>query len=86
MSIKNNITTGKRETMRAILDGTISKIYLALDADEPFKQEFVDICNIHSVEMEYVQSKEGLGRKIEIEVPCGVVGVLFQEETKPLKS
>lgn len=61
---------GTKQTLRALEEGTVTRIFLAQDADDALKQRILAAAGQVPVEM--VASKKELGKACQVAVPTAV--------------
>jgi len=75
--LKNsNKVMGLRQVLRGVRKGQIGSVLLALDADENIKLQVQNLCNVNNMLMFTCESKEELGKELQIDRACAVVGFL----------
>lgn len=71
-----DVVVGQRQVMRQLKQQNISKILLACDAEESYKQSIIDSAKAHNVPISIVGTSHDIATTYEIEVKSAVVGVL----------
>lgn len=61
--------------MRAVSENKVEEILLARDSDVDFKNKIIEVCKSKQIKMTIVSDKKSLGKRMGLEVPCGVAGV-----------
>ncbi len=66
---------GVKQSTEAVLDGSAEKAFIAQDADEHVKTPFEELCRENLVPVEYVPTKQQLGKACGISVgaACAVI-------------
>lgn len=66
---------GVKQSTEAVLDGSAQKAYIAGDADEHVKIPFEELCKENLVPVQYIETKQQLGKACGINVgaACAVV-------------
>ena len=66
---------GVKQSTEAILDGSAQRAFIAEDADEHVKIPFEELCKDNLVPVEYVPTKQQLGKACGISVgaACAVI-------------
>lgn len=67
---------GLKETLREAKAGNVARIILARDCDADFIRKVANL----NLPLQVVSSKVVLGKKLGIDVPCGVVSILKAEK------
>jgi large subunit ribosomal protein L7A len=67
---------GTKQTLNAIIQGDVLKVYIALDIDNSVKNRIIEAVNKHDIEVESVDSKLELGRACGIDVGAAVAAIL----------
>lgn len=70
------VAIGRRQTLRALAEEQVCKVYLASDADEHVTRDIVKICEEKNISMVKVESKELLGKTYGIDVGASVVAII----------
>lgn len=73
---RENKTVGLRESLKALKDGKVIKAYVAKDVQPELIKEFMDMCEKHLIQIEYVDSKTQLGEICGIERSATVACIL----------
>lgn len=69
-------TVGAKQTMKAIKDGLIEKVFIARDADDYVVDPVIHQCEAFRVEIVFVESMKDLGGLCGIDVAASSVGLL----------
>ncbi len=72
---KKHRVAGVRQVMKGIREGSLSRIFLALDAPSQLQGQIRQAANERQLDVETVSSMEELGQMCAIEVPCAVAGL-----------
>ena len=67
---------GIRQVVRGIKSDRIRCVLVATDADEHIKTELTSLCSSNAIELRYVLNKKELGKRLDLDVDCAVVGIL----------
>lgn len=70
------VAIGRRQTLRALAEEQVSRVYLASDADEHVTRDIVRMCNEKNIDVIEVESKELLGKTYGIDVGASVVAII----------
>lgn len=70
---------GVKQTLKAVSQGRAERVYLAEDADTFISAPVVDMCREKSVPVEYIKSKQALGRMCHLEVATAVAAEVKAE-------
>ena len=73
---KGKKTVGRKQSQRAILNGSAEKVYLAEDADGRIREETENLCETHGVPVISVDTMENLGKACGIQVGAAVAALL----------
>ncbi|SFM13981.1 ribosomal L7Ae/L30e/S12e/Gadd45 family protein [Halanaerobium salsuginis] len=71
-----DLLVGSKQTLKAIANDQVTKIYLASDIDQPLKEEILEAVNNKSIPFEMIESKTELGRICGIDVPAASAALL----------
>lgn len=69
---------GLRQVVKGLKENRITRVTVALNADENIKNQISEMCQNNKIPVSYVRSKEELGREMGLEVGCSVTGELKQ--------
>lgn len=72
---KKNVI-GKKQTIRALLNNKVEKVYIAEDADSHVTDEIISLCNEKDIEVSYISKMEELGKACGIDVNAAAAAVL----------
>ncbi len=67
---------GTKETLKAIENNIVIKVYLANDIDRYLKNSIINVLNDNNIPIEYVESKFKLGRACGIDVAAASAAIL----------
>jgi ribosomal protein L7Ae-like RNA K-turn-binding protein len=73
---ESNKVIGLRQVLRGVKKGEINRILLALDADEAIKNQINQIAVDNNLPLLTCQSKDELGKEVNIDRACAVIGFL----------
>lgn len=73
---KSSLVIGYRQIVKGINGQHFRCVVLAVDSDELFKAKVTELCQVNKISLILFNSKEELGKVANIDVPCGVIGVL----------
>ena len=71
-----DLVVGSRQTLKAIANNQVKKIYLANDIDQPLKSELLEAVDNNNIPFEIVESKNELGRICGIDVSAASAALL----------
>ena len=69
---------GVKQSTEAVLNGSAQRAYVAEDADEAVKLPFEELCKENLIPIEYVETKQQLGKACGISVGAACAVVLRQ--------
>lgn len=72
----NKKTVGLNQTVKALEEGNIARVYLAEDADDKIRTKVTLACMKEEVEIFFVDSMKSLGKACGIDVKSAVCGIL----------
>lgn len=76
-NLKNsNKIVGIKQTLKAIENDTAKIVFLAKDADEKVTGRLKELCQLKSVEVEYIDTMKQLGKACGIEVGAAAACLL----------
>ena len=75
LSCKNKVV-GLKQTLRAIREKTVVKVFVAKDASPDIYDRVVDLCAVDGVEVVCINTMKQLGSACKIDVPSAVAAVL----------
>lgn len=67
---------GLKQTIKAIKEDKVCKVYIAKDADECIKNNIVEVCNGRDLNIVYVNTMKELGEACGIEVKASTASLL----------
>ncbi|MGE5397045.1 MAG: L7Ae/L30e/S12e/Gadd45 family ribosomal protein [Chitinophagales bacterium] len=67
---------GSKQVRKAILKGEARKVYIAKDAEHHVTKPLIELCDQNHIEIELVESMEGLGKASGIAVGSAAVALL----------
>lgn len=67
---------GAKQVKKAITRGIVSKVFIAGDAEPHVVEPILQLCRLHQVEVEMVNSKKTLGEACGIDVGSATVALL----------
>lgn len=73
------IVIGFRQTMKGIYGERIRCVLCAVDIDEVMKSQLTAACEEKHVPIRYALTRAELGKKLDVEVPCAVCGLLHNK-------
>jgi large subunit ribosomal protein L7A len=75
--IKNaHKAVGSKQVKKAIAKGTVSKVYIAQDAEHHVTRPLIEMCQEKNIQIEFVESMEKLGKASGISVGSAAVALL----------
>jgi len=73
--LHSQLIIGTKQTMKAIRNNEIEKLFVATDADEMIVSKIIAEANKHGIPYVEVDSKKKLGKACKIEVDATVVAI-----------
>ena len=70
------LVVGMHKTRRSILNGSVSRVVLAMDTEPEYQMMIVRLCAEHSVPILKAHSSKELGSLAKIDISAGCIGVL----------
>ncbi|MDI6604417.1 MAG: ribosomal L7Ae/L30e/S12e/Gadd45 family protein [Thermoanaerobacteraceae bacterium] len=67
---------GAKQTLKAITNDKVSKVFIAKDAEEHVTQKIREICNIKSIDIVFIDTMEELGTMCGIDVGAATAAEL----------
>lgn len=67
---------GYKQVKRAVEDGIVDLVYLALDTDKDMQDEIRALCKENNIELLEIESKEELGEKSGIDISAAVAALI----------
>ena len=67
---------GFKQTIKAVMEGNVTCIFLANDADLVIREKIVNLCNSAGIELIYIDSKAKLGEACGIDVGSATAALL----------
>ena len=71
------VVVGAKQLRKALSAGSVSRVYLAENADPAMTEPLAALCQLHNVEFAWVRSMTDLGRACGIEVGAAAAAILF---------
>jgi large subunit ribosomal protein L7A len=71
-----DLLVGSKQTLKAIKNDEVKKIYLAKDIDQSLKEQILEAVNDNKIPFEIVESKTELGRVCGIDVSAASAALL----------
>jgi large subunit ribosomal protein L7A len=72
----DELLVGSKQTLKAIAENQVKKIFLAKDIDQPLKNKILEAVNNNNIPFEIVESKNELGRICGIDVSAASAALL----------
>ncbi|RCW53932.1 MULTISPECIES: ribosomal L7Ae/L30e/S12e/Gadd45 family protein [Halanaerobium] len=72
----DELLVGSKQTLKAIAENQVKKIFLAKDIDQPLKAKILEAVNNNNIPFEIVESKNELGRICGIDVSAASAALL----------
>jgi len=69
---RDNLIVGARQSMKALVNGKVSEVYMADDSDEFIKKDFIKECSARSIDIIRYGTMAELGRDCGIEIGAAV--------------
>ncbi|WP_047983293.1 ribosomal L7Ae/L30e/S12e/Gadd45 family protein [Ornithinibacillus californiensis] len=73
--VKSQTIIGVKQTIKAMKNGQVCKVYIAEDADRFFTQKVEELAKTLDIEVERVDSKKKLGAACGIDVGASTVAI-----------
>ncbi len=70
-----NKVVGTKQTIKALENDEVLKVYIARDADEKIVQPVIYLCEANNIELLYVESMQQLGKICGIKVKAAVAAI-----------
>lgn len=67
---------GTKQTIKAVLAGSVKKVYIAQDAENTLVKDLQDVCAARKVPVEHVESMADLGRACGVNVRTASAAIL----------
>jgi len=67
---------GTRQVLKAVINGKITQVIIAADADDRLKEQVAAACKQGNIPILSTLSKCELGKLCKIQVPCAVIGIV----------
>ncbi len=74
---KDNKTVGTKQTLKALTKNSVSKVFLAKDADKRVVGPLLDLCQANHIIIEEVESMTVLGKACRVDVPTAAAALLL---------
>lgn len=71
-----SILVGVKQTTRSISDGHALKVYVARNAEQHVIRRVIELADIHSVEIEYIDTMKELGYACNIDVGAATAVII----------
>jgi len=71
-----DLIVGSKQTLKAMANNQVEKVFLAKDIDQPLKKEILMAVNNNNIPFEIVESKNELGRICGIDVSAASAALL----------
>lgn len=75
MQVKSSVVIGTKQTLKAMKNGHISEVFVAVDADQHMIQKVTHLAEELGIPFHHVDSKKKLGVACGIEVGAAAVGI-----------
>ena len=69
---RENLIVGARQSMKALLNGKVTEVYMADDSDEFIRNDFIRECTAREINIVHYASMAELGRDCGIEIKAAV--------------
>jgi len=69
---RGNLIVGARQSMKALIKGTTTEVYMADDSDEFIKKDFIRECAARNINIIRYETMTELGRVCGIEIGAAV--------------
>jgi len=73
--VQSRIIIGMKQTLRAMKNGEVSEVYIAMDADQHLTQQVVMLAEQLGITCHHVDSKKKLGMVCGVEVSTSTVAI-----------
>ncbi len=70
-----NKVVGTKQTIKAIENGEVQKVFIARDAEEKVIRPVVSLCEANKIELHYVESMQQLGKLCGIKVKAATAAI-----------
>ncbi len=70
-----NKVVGTKQTIKALENDEVLKVYIARDADEKIVQPVIYLCEANNIELLYVESMQQLGKLCGIKVKAAAAAI-----------
>ena len=67
---------GLKQTIKAVNNGTVKKVFVAEDADDSIKKSVLDACSGKNLQIIYVSSMKELGDACGIDIGASTAAIL----------
>ena len=71
------VVVGAKQLRKALQNGSVHRVYLALNADPAMTEPIAALCQLNHVEFSWVRSMSDLGRVCGIEVGAAAAATLL---------
>ena len=71
------VVVGAKQLRKALQNGSVHRVYLALNADPAMTEPIAALCQLNHVEFAWVRSMSDLGRACGIEVGAAAAATLL---------
>ncbi len=73
-SSRNKIV-GTKQTIKALENGEVQKVFIAKDAEKKVVRPVIALCETNNIEMQYVESMQQLGKMCGIKVKAAAAAI-----------
>lgn len=74
--ISNKVVVGTRETIKAVEEKNVIRIFLAKDCDGHLKDKIMEVARAYNIPLKIINSKLALGRVCGIDVAAATAAIL----------
>ncbi len=72
-----SMVVGARQLRKALLQGRVFRVYLAVDADPAITEPIAALCQTHQVDYRWISSMKELGKACKIDVGAAAAAALL---------
>ncbi len=73
-SSRNKIV-GTKQTIKALENGEVQKVFIAKDAEKKIIRPIITLCETNNIELQYVESMQQLGKLCGIKVKAAAAAI-----------
>lgn len=72
----SNFKVGYKECLKALKEGVVKTLVIAMNADKFVLRKPIELANISEIDVEYVDTKEELGKICNIDVGAAIAVII----------